>query len=89
MKKSSALTIINKVRKQLADQKSIPAYLVFTNEELALLAKLPDLNKDTATHIKGIAPQRLKEFVHYFYVVNNGEEGRQSDVEDSQSGESA
>ena len=77
------------IRKQLADQKSIPAYLVFTNEELALLARVPELCEDTVKGIKGIAPQRLKDYVHYFYVVSDGEASGQSDAEDSQSGESA
>lgn len=74
-----------KVRKQLADEKAIPAYLVFTNEELALLSKVPDLSEETAKHIKGIAPQRLKDYVHHFYIVTDGEASRPSDAENSQS----
>ena len=48
------------IRRELAKQKNIPAYLIFTNEELAILAKMPALDEETAKHIKGIAPSRLK-----------------------------
>lgn len=78
-----------KVRKQLADQNSIPAYLVFTNEELALLAKMPELSEETTKHIKGIGSQRLKDYIHYFYTVQDAEESGAVDAENSQSGESA
>ena len=78
-----------KIRKQLADQNSIPAYLVFTNEELALLSKIPELREDTAKNIKGIAPQRLKDYIHHFYIVADAEESRTTDAENSQYSESA
>ena len=78
-----------KVRKHLADQNSIPAYLVFTNEELALLAKIPELSEDNTRNVKGIAPQRLKDYIHYFYTIQDAEESGRLDAENSQSGESA
>lgn len=77
------------IRKDLANRLSLPAYLVFTNEELALLAKIPELREDSVKSLKGIAPQRLKDYVKYFYVVNNGETSGQPHAEDSQSGESS
>lgn len=78
-----------KVRKQLSDKNSIPAYLVFTNEELALLAKIPELSEDTTRNVKGIAPQRLKDYIRYFYTVEDAEASRETDSENSQSGEPA
>ena len=77
------------IRKNLSEKLSIPAYLVFTNEELALLAKVPELSDETVRTLKGVAPQRLKDYVQYFYVVSDGEESRQSDNTDGLSGESA
>lgn len=77
------------IRKDLANRLSLPAYLIFTNEELALLAKIPELREDTAKSVKGIAPQRLKDYVKYFYVSNDSETSGQLDAENSQSGESA
>lgn len=74
-----------KVRRELAAQKSVPAYLIFTNEELSILSRIPDLSTETAKDIKGIAPSRLKENVKHFYIVKDGEASGESDVSDSQS----
>ena len=79
------------VRKALSTQRGIPPYLVFTNEELAILAQLPVVNEETTKGLKGIAPQRLKDYIVNFYnlTTDNGEESREPDAADSESGESA
>lgn len=77
------------VRRRLATANSVPAYLIFTNEELATLARVPELNAETAKGVKGIAPSRLKAYVEHFFVVTDAEEGGQPDAEDSIDGESA
>ncbi len=74
------------IRRQLSKANNIPAYLVFTNEELAKLAKVSELDASTVRTVKGIAPSRLKDFVHHFYVVTDGEENGQPHAADSQSG---
>ena len=71
------------VRRQLAQQKSIPAYMIFTDAELAILARVPELSEETAKSLKGIASSRLKEYVSSFYVVTNGEESGELDASDS------
>lgn len=78
-----------RIRKQLSDQHSIPAYLVFTNEELSILSKEPVLTAEVARHIKGIGPQRMKDYIHYFYTTGDDEASGQFDAENSQLGESA
>lgn len=55
------------IRSELSIQRSVPAYVIFTNDELALLASEPVLNEETVKHIKGIAPSRLKDSVGYFF----------------------
>ena len=74
-----------KIRRELATSRSIPAYMIFTNEELAILAKIPQLNADTSKNIKGIAPSRLKDNVEHFYEVKDGETCGLSDASDSKS----
>ena len=71
------------IRRDLATRNGMPAYLIFTNEELAILAKMPLLNAETSREIKGIAPSRLKDHIHYFYTQDDGEESGQSDAADS------
>ncbi len=72
------------VRKELAQQHNIPAYLVFTNEELAILSRLPDLNEQTVHGVKGVAPQRMKDFIRYFFTQNHAETSGQLNAEDCQ-----
>ena len=62
-------------RKDLAINKGLPAYLVFTNEELAILAKMPFLNEENLKNVKGIAPTRLKDFAQFFFFSDENEEG--------------
>ncbi len=80
-------TQLKAIRKTIAAQESLPAYLVFTNEELALLAQLPVVNEETARQVKGIAPKRLSDYAKYFYDVTDGEESGQPDAEDCSQGE--
>lgn len=78
------------VRKVLAQQRAIPPYLVFTNDELAILSRLPELNAETVKGLKGIAPQRMKDYIANFYnLTNDAETSGPADAADSQSGESA
>ena len=72
------------VRRELAQQHSIPAYLVFTNEELAILARLPELSDETIRGIKGVAPQRLTDYVRFFYSVSHAETSGELDAPDIQ-----
>lgn len=58
---------LRKIRTQLSMQRSVPAYVIFTNDELVLLAHEPELNEDTVKRIRGIAPSRLKDNVRYFF----------------------
>ncbi len=70
------------IRREIATQKGIPAYLIFTNEELAILAKMPKLSKEIVGSIKGIAPSRLKENISYFCDIEDGETSGQPHDQD-------
>ena len=61
------------IRRNIAENHSIPAYLVFTDNELAILSRLSWLDAETVKSVKGIAPSHLKDFVEYFYSDNNGQ----------------
>ena len=77
------------VRQLLARKNSIPAYLIFTNEELASLARLPVIDRESIRGVKDIAPSRLKAYIEHFYTESNAEEGGEPDAEDSIAAESA
>ena len=81
------------VRKDLSQKKAIAPYLVFTNEELVILSRLPELNAETVKGLKGIAPQRLKAYAPFFFnLIPNQADDEASgaaDAADSESGEPA
>ena len=64
------------IRKDLAKQFNIPPYLVFNNEELAAIAKLDHVGPEISK-IEGVAPQRYKDFIKYFYT---GDETQDNDA---------
>ncbi len=49
--KFKIFSTLRNCRKQLAEENGVPVYAVFTNEELANIARLPEI---TASHIKTI-----------------------------------
>ncbi len=70
------------IRRRLATEKNVPAYLIFTNEELAILSRIPVIDAQTAKNVKGIAPARLNDNITYFYSSNNAEKSGPTDGAD-------
>lgn len=73
-------------RKEIAKSNSVPAYMVFTDAELAQLAKLERIDDDSVRSFKEkeIAPSRMRTYIKFFYSDN--EEGGQPYGEDSLNG---
>lgn len=69
-----------KIRKKLSDEKNIPPYLVFTNEELALLAKQTTLTREILSGIKEIPVRRLKDYGEFF--ISEHEKSKEPDDSD-------
>ena len=57
---------LREIRKGVAKQLSLPAYLIFTNEELAVLARQPELIAEGTKSIKGVSDSHLNDFLSYF-----------------------
>jgi superfamily II DNA helicase RecQ len=53
---------LREVRKQLAQQEAVPAYAVFTDEELAEVAKLPELTLASLKTIRGIGEKKVEKY---------------------------
>lgn len=51
-----------KKRRELAAEKGLPAYMIFTDADLALLAKQHELTAETVLEVPGIQKSRLKEY---------------------------
>ena len=75
------------IRRQLAEQRGLPAYTIFTDKELAQLARVENLSGTSHAELKGIAPSRLQENLKFFTETENGQTGWQLDGADSRQGE--
>lgn len=56
-------TEMRQIRKQLAQEEGIPAYAIFTDEEMAELAKLEKRTSANMRKLKGIGPKKMEKFV--------------------------
>lgn len=54
------------IRKQVAADEGIPAYAVFTDEELAGLAKLDTITEKSMLTVKGIGDKKVERFAKFF-----------------------
>ena len=52
-----------KIRRKLATERNMPAYLIFTNEELAILAKMPILGHTGTGVLSGYADLMMEKLI--------------------------
>lgn len=57
-----------KIRKQLAEQEAVPAYAVFTDAELAEMAKLEYVTREQLKNISGIGKKRIEKYGDAFCI---------------------
>lgn len=55
-----------KIRKQIAEKEAVPAYVVFTDQDLAEIAKLPEITLQTLANLPGIGKGKLEKYGKYF-----------------------
>ena len=53
---------LRKIRKQFAVDDAVPAYAVFTDEELSKIAQLQDISFETVKKIKGIGEKKMEKY---------------------------
>lgn len=61
------------LRKTLAEKESIPAYTIFTNEQLAQMAKLDPPSKQALEGISGVGGARIEKYGEAFLAAFKGE----------------
>lgn len=57
---------LREIRKQIAANDAVPAYAVFTDEELAGMARLPELTAGKLVSIKGIGDKKVQKYGRLF-----------------------
>jgi superfamily II DNA helicase RecQ len=55
-------SVLREIRKQIATEDAVPAYAVFTDEELSNIAKLPQLEASKLASIKGIGEKKVQKY---------------------------
>ncbi|MEM9723339.1 MAG: HRDC domain-containing protein [Bacteroidota bacterium] len=62
------------IRRKISAEEAIPAYMVFTNEELAEMAKFEQLTFSEMKKIKGIGEKKMEKYGKSFVVEKSRDE---------------
>ena len=57
---------MREIRKKLSKEEGIPAYAIFTDEELAGLAKIEKLTVSAMQDVKGVGEKKVSKYASYF-----------------------
>jgi len=57
---------LREIRKKVAADEGIPAFAIFTDEELAGLAKLETITEQTMLSVKGIGDKKVERYAKHF-----------------------
>jgi superfamily II DNA helicase RecQ len=57
---------MREIRKRISQEDAVPAYAVFTDEELAGLARLVDLTLSNMKSVKGIGQKKIEKYAKFF-----------------------
>lgn len=65
-------TQLRSLRKILSEKDAVPAYAVFTDAELSLIAQLEDMNEKNIRKIQGIGDKRMEKYGNIICEMFNG-----------------
>jgi superfamily II DNA helicase RecQ len=66
-------TALREIRKKVAQEDSVPAFAVFTDQELAELSRIEMLTPEAIKNVKGIGEKKVEKYAHYFLSKPPGE----------------
>jgi superfamily II DNA helicase RecQ len=66
---------MRELRRQIAQEEAAPAYTVFTDEEMAALAKMERLTPEAMNSVKGIGKNKIEKYGARFIQLMQGEKG--------------
>lgn len=71
---------LREIRKKVAAEEGMPAFAIFTDEELAGLAKLETITPKTMLSVKGIGDKKVERFAKHF--ITDGKRDEKSGTPD-------
>lgn len=74
---------LRKIRKQIAEKEAIPAYVIFTDQELAELAKLSELTPQSMTEVAGIGKGKVEKYGPLFCQTKENDTLKTDDNEET------
>ena len=73
----AVFSILREIRKKIAEEEGMPVYAIFTNEELAGIAALDEIQPETIKTVKGIGNKKTDRFgqhlVEKYNLMTNSE----------------
>jgi superfamily II DNA helicase RecQ len=67
---------LREIRKKVAADEGLSAFIIFTDEELAQLASLNEITEKNMLSVKGIGEKKVERFAKYFINTQNNETAR-------------
>lgn len=58
----ATFSILRSIRKQMANEEGIPAYMIFTDVELAEISRLEKLDEQSLSSLKGVGVKRVEKY---------------------------
>lgn len=65
---------LREIRKKVAAEEGISAYIVFTDAELAELAKMEEITTKAMLGIRGVGEKKVERFAHHFITKKETDE---------------
>lgn len=62
---------LREIRKAIAQEDQVPAYVVFTNAELAEIAKLPEIKLTTLKSVEGVGEKKIELYASRIITALN------------------
>lgn len=64
---------MREIRKRLAQEEGVPAYAIFTDKELAAMAKAERLTAAAMKEVKGVGEKKVEKYGHHFITKKEDE----------------
>ncbi|HRI61522.1 MAG TPA: HRDC domain-containing protein [Saprospiraceae bacterium] len=66
---------LREIRKRVATEEAVPAYVIFSDAELAAFAKTAPLTAASMKAVNGIGEKKIEKYGHYFLTKPTDEKG--------------
>ena len=73
-------SVMRQIRKKIATDEGLPAYAIFTDEELAEMSKVEPLTVADLKKIKGIGDKKIERFSKFFITTASHEKNESPDA---------